>query len=184
MTLIPTWDLFILVFFAIIVTYSFIIGRDQTVKIVIASYISILTADGIGNLLHQYFFQMSPVFPLNIVPPVNNYTIVAKVIVFSILIIVLMLKGNFAADVADGGSSLLSMVITAFMGILSAGLIISAILVYISGGSFLAGISIAGSDLASSIYTQSTLAKLLIDNTGFWFTLPCVGFIIGSIANK
>ena len=45
-----SWDLFVIVFFAVIIAYSFIIGRNQTLKVIIASYIAILASDGIGNL--------------------------------------------------------------------------------------------------------------------------------------
>ena len=57
MQLLPTWDLFIIVFFAIIIAYSFIVGRNSTLKIVIASYLAILTADGFGNMIDRFFLS-------------------------------------------------------------------------------------------------------------------------------
>ena len=46
-----SWDLFIVVFFAIIVSYSFIIVQHQSMKVIIASYIGIIATQGIGNVL-------------------------------------------------------------------------------------------------------------------------------------
>jgi hypothetical protein len=186
-TIIPTWDLFILIFFAIVVTYSFIIGRDKTVKITIASYISILTADGVGNMMEKYFFGLDPVV---IIPQLqlggfeNNYSIIAKILAFALFLVLLMLKGNFVADIHDGDNSAVSFIITALMGALSAGLLVSAVLVYMSNGSFLMGVPFLQTDLMTSIYDQSFLAKLMIDYIDVWFVLPAVTFIIGSITNE
>ena len=44
-----TWDLFIIVFFAVIITYSFIIGRREAIKIIIATYIAIVAVQGSGT---------------------------------------------------------------------------------------------------------------------------------------
>jgi lipoprotein signal peptidase len=56
-----SWDLFVVVFFTVIIAYSFIIGRNQTLKIIIASYIAILTSDGIGNLIERFFIGENPI---------------------------------------------------------------------------------------------------------------------------
>jgi hypothetical protein len=55
-----SWDLFIIVFFGVIIAYSFIIGRNQTLKIIIATYMAILTADGLGNLFQTYLLPTAP----------------------------------------------------------------------------------------------------------------------------
>ena len=187
-TIIPTWDLFILIFVVLIITYSFIIGRDQTVKITIATYVALLTADGIGNLMGQYIFGLEPIHPILVDAGVggfeNNYVAVAKVVAFSLLLIVLMLKGNFAADIDDGDSSLISLGITTVLGFLSSILIVCVVLVFISNGSFLMGLSSGTSDIAKSIYEQSMFARILIDYMSVWFILPALAFIIGSLSSE
>ena len=50
-----SWDLFILVFFAVVVAYSFIIGKNQTLKVILGTYLAVLCADGMGNLFGKYF---------------------------------------------------------------------------------------------------------------------------------
>jgi len=183
MTIIPTWDLFILVFFIIIITYSLIIGRSQTVRVMISSYISVLTADGLGNLIQKLFFAEDALFA--VIGMENNYTVVVKVFIFAILIILLMLKGGFKADITDGESSLLSFLLTGTMGLFCATLMVSTILIFIAGGSFLIGYDMqVNSDLVSSIYAQSTAARVLLDNSSLWFSLPAIAFIIGSVADE
>ena len=187
-SIIPTWDLFIAIFVILIVTYSFIIGRDQTVKVTIATYIALLTADGIGNLAGQYLFGITPVHPLlldaGIAGSDNNYVAITKVVVFSLLLVLLVLKGNFAADIDDGDSSVISLLITALLGFLSSVLIVSVILVFISNGSFLQGSVFQASDIAKSIYDQSLFAQILVDYISLWFILPSTAFIIGSLGSK
>jgi len=181
--IIPTWDLFILVFFIIIITYSLIIGRSQTVRVMISAYIAVLTADGLGNLLQMLFFSEDSTFA--VIGFENNYVAIAKVFLFATLIIILMLKGTFTADITDGDSSILSFLITGTMGLFCATLMVSTILIFIAGGSFLIGYDVQiNSDLVSSIYEQSKAARVLLDNSSLWFSLPAIAFIIGSVAEE
>lgn len=184
MNLVPTWDLFILIFCVIIIAYSFIIGRDRTVKIIISSYIAILAADGVGNLVFTHFLAPDATFPVLNIGLGSEYLAIIKVIGFIAAIVLVTLHGSFSADAKDDGSHLVSIGITMLYGALSAALIVSAILVYVSGGSFVTAfvkdVSVMPSDLARSIYVQSQLAKLMIDNSALLFSLPALAFIISS----
>lgn len=176
----PTWDLFILVFFAIIVAYSFIIGRSATVKIIIATYIAILATDGLGNLIERALLAENPI--INIFSAANpNSVIVLKILIFVLSIVVLMVRGSFFVGVGREGGMLLSLMITTGFGVLSAGLIVATILTYISGGSFI------GSELAMGgidITRDSTLARALTDNYNLWFSLPAVAFVVASFVEE
>jgi lipoprotein signal peptidase len=55
MNLLLSWNLFIIAIFIVIIAYSYIIGINKTVKTIIASYLAILAADGIGNIFKDYF---------------------------------------------------------------------------------------------------------------------------------
>jgi len=49
-----SWDLFVIVFFVVILAYSLIIGRDNTLKVVVGTYISMIAADAGGALFAKY----------------------------------------------------------------------------------------------------------------------------------
>ena len=49
-----SWDLFIAVFFIIIVAYSFIIGLNGTIKVILGTYIAIVCADAIGLIFELF----------------------------------------------------------------------------------------------------------------------------------
>jgi|SRR3989338_5809750 len=184
MNLVPTWDLFILIFAVIIIAYSFIIGRDRTIKIIISSYIAILAADGIGNLAYTHLLGPGATFPIMSISLENEYLALIKVVGFIATIVLMTLHGSFEADINDGNSHLVSLAVTMFYGIMSAALIVSAILVYVSGGSFVTAfmkeVSVLPSELAKSIYNQSQLAKMMIDNSALLFSLPAVAFVVSS----
>ena len=64
MELTLSWDLFVIVFFAVVITYSFIIGKHESVKIIIATYIAIVAAQGMGNLLERLSGESEPLFSM------------------------------------------------------------------------------------------------------------------------
>ena len=54
MDLALSWDLFVVSIFTLILAYSFIIGIDRTIKTVIATYLGLLTADGLVNIIDKH----------------------------------------------------------------------------------------------------------------------------------
>lgn len=174
----PTWDLFILVFFAIILAYSFIIGKNATLKIIISSYIAILTADGIGNLFNRFLLSTNAVIPLFPAGDPDSL-IVIKILVFVLTIMLLTIRGSFAVEVGKEGSWLTELVMTAAFGFLSAGLIVATILVYMSGGSFVFDPATAAK-AAVNLTTGSVLAGALTQNYNLWFALPAIAFVVSS----
>lgn len=182
-----SWDLFVIVVFAVIMAYSFIIGKSNTLKVIIGSYIAILTADGLGNLFKQYLLSSKQVvlflkfFGLG---GEDKTMILVKVLVFILAIVVISMKGNF--EVHDNGSrgGIIGLIMNLIFGFLSAGLVISTLLIYVSGASFVGGtVSILNNTLAAA-YADSQMVKLMIDNYNFWFALPAVSFLITSLFNK
>lgn len=180
-----SWDLFVLVFFIVIVAYSFIIGRDNTLKVILASYVAALAADASGNFLGK-FIQNSQAFDklLNIVGVANEMEAIVftKVIVFVFLVILVSVKGAFSVSTADDRSAPMRLVLSCIYAVMSAGLIISVIIVFVSGVSFVGGGSPQTTGTALwPIYNSSELVKTMISNTYLWFSIPAFAFLIHSI---
>jgi len=172
----PTWDLFILVFFAIIVAYSFIIGRNATLKIIIGTYIAVLAADGVGNLIDKLLLSEGSLINIFTVTD-SSSLVVLKILIFVFSIVVLTTQGRFFVEIPREQSLLVGLAITGAFGFLSAGLIISTILVYISGGSFVADtLATSGMDITQDSY----LALTMTENYNFWFSMPAIAFVIAS----
>lgn len=175
-----TWDLFIIVVFLIVLSYSFIIGKTNTVKLVLSSYIAILGADALGNMLNKLFLQAQPL--VDVVSFANNEPalILVKIAAFVICMVVLAVRGSFDIVMPEEDPAM-DFLITFFFGALSAGLIISSILVFSSGSSFISGgVPINESNIAE-MYDASYLVKIMTSNYDIWFALPIFAFLMMSI---
>lgn len=167
-----SWDLFIIVFFAIIIAYSFIIGRNYTLKIIISSYMAILVADGLGNIFQQYLLPAAP--QLQGEAGVQTMVLL-KISVFVLALVLLAIKGGFRVDILPERSVPTRILANLSFGFLNAGLMISTILVYLTGGSFVAGT--VGAAFNTNIYLESEIVKLIIDNYNLWFALPAIAIV-------
>ncbi|MDD3066950.1 MAG: hypothetical protein PHO48_03925 [Candidatus Gracilibacteria bacterium] len=173
MQILPTWDLFIIVFFAIIIAYSFIVGRNSTIKIIIATYLAILTADGIGNMIDKFFLSGEALMNTGVGGGAETLVVI-KILVFVLTILLVTVKGSFFVDLGRDDSIITLLATNGAFGFLSAGLIISTILVYIGGGGFVGAISGLGLDIT----TDSQLAKIMTENYNLWFSLPAFAFVL------
>jgi len=179
-----SWDLFIIVFFGIIVAYSFIIGRNNNLKVILATYVGVLTADAVGNLfgttlaVSDSFMKLLKIF--YVTTPIQAIVLV-KIIVFMTMIVLLSVRGAYSVSVVNKGSAGLRMMINLIFGFLNACLIVSIALVFISGASFISG-GLGISPAFQDIYNQSHLAKILVDHYSIWFLLPAAAFLGMSLA--
>ncbi|MFA5855361.1 MAG: hypothetical protein WC846_03735 [Candidatus Gracilibacteria bacterium] len=170
-----SWDLFVIVFFGVIIAYSFIIGRNQTLKIIIATYMAILTADGLGNLFQTYLLPTAP--SLQGTAGLHALALV-KIFTFVIVIVLLAVKGGFQVSILEEKSAMTHVVANLTFGFLNAGLMISVLLVYMTGGSFVLGTT--QDALQGSLYQESRFIQAMIDNYNLWFSLPAIAIVIVS----
>jgi len=168
-----SWDLFIIVFFGIVIAYSFIIGRNQTLKLIIATYMAILTADGLGNVFSTYLLPAAPTLQGE---AGDQALILVKIFVFILVIVLLAIKGGFRVDMLPEDRLLLRLLSNLSFGFLSAGLMVSTLLVYLTGGSFVSGT--LSSALSTNLYQESQSVQLLIDNYSIWFALPAISIVV------
>lgn len=181
MTLNLTWDLFIIVFFIVIIAYSFIIGKNQTMKVIIASYIAILAADGIGNIIEKYLVGVDPILKIFTVESVSSSLIILKIAVFVFTIVLLATRGGFDINLDKEKSPFLNVMMTGGYGILSAGLIVSTILIYTSGISIVEGTVDITNTMIYEVYQTSFLVKQMINYYNVWFSLPAIVFGFASL---
>lgn len=178
-----TWDLFILVFFAIIIAYSFILGKDATLKIILGSYASALAADAGGNLFDMYLSNSKAfvrVAESAGISAENDAAIVVKILIFVTLLILLTIKGSFTVQAHGGKTSGMRTLFTGIYGFLSAALIVSTILMYVSGISFITGSFQPGPASILAFNGQSPFIQKMLDYYNVWFLLPVVAMVIGS----
>ena len=167
MNIVLSWDLFIVVFFSVIIAYSFIVGRNQTIKIIIGTYMATLAADGVANLAHKYLGG----------PSADEILITMKIILFIIVIVTIAVRGGFEVSILAEQRLPIRVLMTFLFGVLNAGLIVSTLLLYVSG------LSLIGADQIGTVSTlgaDSMLVQLMIENYSLWFSLPAISLVVVS----
>lgn len=183
-----TWDLFVLVFFIIIVAYSFIIGRDNTIKVILGTYVAAIAADAGGNLFGQYFAGSA--FFLKILKFASLGTeagaiIFCKVLLFVLLVILFAVKGAFEVRTIADKSSAIRLVTLVLYALMSAGLIISCILLFVSGISLVGGVNDESAKFAlTNIAAKSKMIHMILNNAYLLFCIPAISFIIHSLYSR
>lgn len=176
-----SWDIFIVSLLILIVVYSFIIGINKTIKTIIASYLGILCADGLGNILDQYFLASPKVVAGLKVFNLSGFTdslINLKILIFLFVLVLITIKGPFEVNLERFRFAILNALTHTWFTFLSSTLVISTVLVYLGGSSLIQGVS-SESNLVE-IYTQSQNVRMMIDYYNFWFSLPVLSVIIFS----
>lgn len=182
-----SWDLFILVFFIIIVAYSLIIGRDNTLKVILGTYVAALAADAIGNMFGKYIGNsdafVSILQFLNLGNE-NEAVVFVKVTGFVALVILFAVKGAFIVETVDDRSAPIRILLSLLYAVMSAGLIISTILIFVSGVSF---ISLGGDGAVGTalwdVYSESQFVRAMVGNLYLWFAVPALSFLIQSLSS-
>jgi hypothetical protein len=182
-----SWDLFIIVFFAIVTAYSFIIGRQETLKIIIASYIATISADGLGNLFTKFvgntsFFNKLVNF-LGLGGGAEQLASVMKILLFISIIVLLTIFGDYDVEEPPEQNSAIKLLVLTALSLLSGGLILSTIIVFANGGSLISGTA-AISDTFKVVYDESRFVRGLLDWHDVWFALPGLLFVFISVVQK
>ncbi len=183
-----SWDLFVVVFFVIIMAYSFIIGRNNTLKVILGTYVAALAADACGNIFGKYFAGSEifmKILKVATVTTDQEAIVFVKVLVFVTLVILFAVRGAYEVRTSEDSSSIIRMILTVIYAIFSAGLIISTILVFVSGISFLgAGSAENVSTAIWPIYNKSELIRAMVTHSYLWFAAPAAAFLLQSLRTK
>lgn len=176
-----SWDLFIVVFFAIVMSYSFIIGKHQSMKIIIASYIAIIATQGIGNVAARLGTGSESALASVGMPIDMTMVALGKIFIFAVCVIIFVIRSGIEVSYEKDAGTVLNIVYTGLFGFSTAGLTVSTILTYASGTGILDG-AIAAQGTIAPLAANSTLMQLMILNQDIWYTLPAfliiaMGFI-------
>ena len=184
MNLLLSWDLFIVSIFVIILSYSLIIGLNGTLKSIIATYLGILCADGLTNILNEYVLsapQVTKGLSLFNMQSNEQSLVALKVLIFLSVIVALTVRGVFNVQLSHMHTRSVSFVLNVIFGFFSAGLIVATLLIYISGASLLTG-DVLQSNIVE-LYTSSFYIRNMIDYYNFWFSTPVLIFIFWSLVS-
>lgn len=179
-----TWDLIVIVFFAIVLAYSFIVGKDESVKIIIASYIAIVAVQAIGNLLELLTGESKTMMDMLGFTVDRNIISTIKLILFVAMIIFLAIRGGFEMEYAKQIEGVWETVLTGAFGFATAGLLLTALLTYIAAKPILDH-TLGSAPLLAPLLMQSQLVSVMVDYQNVWFCLPAVLLlVVGFISER
>jgi len=183
MDLTLSWDLFVIVFFGIVMSYSFIIGKHEAVKIIVFTYIAIVAGMAAGNLLEQLSDSSASLlssFGLSIDISILDST---KLVIFIATIILLAIRGGFDVEYGNDDNNLVNTVLTGVFGFATAGLLLTTLITFIAGAPLLDA-QLAQAAILSPIIQQSNLMQIMILYQNLWFVLPALLLIgVGIVSN-
>jgi len=168
-----SWDLFVIVFFAMVIAYGFIIGKHESVKVIIATYIATVAVQGLGNILERVTGESQTMLTMVGLSVDSSILAVTKLVIFIAAIIFIVVRGGIEIQYGKETGSALNVLITGLFGFATAGLILATLLSFVAGGAILdAGITESAS--ISAMVQQSKLMQLLAFNQDLWFSLPAI----------
>ena len=137
MTISPTWDLFIVVFFGLVITYSFIIGKHEAVKIIISTYIAILAVEGIANIITRITGESTPLLNVMGLNLDTDILTAIKLVVFIALIIFIAVRSGIEIDYTKDPGGPVNVLLTAVFGFATAGLLLISLFIFVPDVSIL-----------------------------------------------
>lgn len=173
MSITLSWDLFVIVFFAVITTYSLIIGKDESVKIIISTYIAIVAAQGLGNLFERLSGGGAPLLKMIGIDIDISLLSTTKLLLFIMTIVFLAVRGGFEIDYNKEGGGIIDTVLTAVFGFVTAGLMLSTLITYVADVPLLDA-TIAQNELIMELMKGNPLIAAMIVNQDLWFALPAI----------
>ncbi|PIP65189.1 hypothetical protein COU77_00810 [Candidatus Peregrinibacteria bacterium CG10_big_fil_rev_8_21_14_0_10_49_16] len=176
-----TWDLLIIIFFAIVMTYSLIIGRNESIKIITATYIATIVTHGVGGYIEQ-LSQQSHIILRTLGIAIDSTTILAiKLLVFIVTIVLIAVQGGIDVDYEDSGAT--DTGIAAVLGFATAALLLINLFTVL-GQLPLLDPRMTTIPPLLTVAKQSLLAATMISYQHFWFTLPALILIATSFIGR
>lgn len=184
MTISPTWDLFIVVFFGLVITYSFIIGKHEAVKIIVSTYIAILAVEGIGNVIERITGDSRPLLSVIGLNVGGDMLTAVKLVVFISLIIFIAIRSGVEIDYSKDHGSAVNALLTAVFGFATAGLLLISLFIFVADVQILDP-NVENIEEISALLSKSKLMQVMILNQDLWFSLPALLLIaVGVISNE
>lgn len=178
-----SWDILIVVFFAVIMSAGFLLGHHRTIKVVIACYIAIIAVQGVRSIAGRLIGDVSIALGSVGVPIDASVMGLGKVFLFAIALVLFQMRSGIDVSYERNPGRITAIVSTAILGFAAAGLIASTALTYIAGSSVLEQSGIPLAAIAPTIF-RSTLLELLVRNQDIWFALPALAIVIGSLLEE
>lgn len=159
---VPSWDLFLAIFFIVSIGYSFVLQRDKAVVTLLAIYAGIVMAQVLGAPLQQFFQGDKTIGDqLFIKANASPFTISAGIFLLTTVLV------SIRSGMGKGNSSrgALSAFELALFSFLNSALILTAVFSFMD--------PVARDQFAE----HSRIARLFISHQSWWFVAPLIALV-------
>lgn len=171
---VPSWDLFLVIFFIVSIGYSFVLQRDKVVVTMMAIYAGIVIANVLGTPLQAFFNGDKTVAnQLFIRANASPFTIQAGL--FLVTTILVTIRSGLGTRSSRGGGSLSPFELALF-SFLNSALILAAVFSFMPPES------------QAAFAQSSKIARIFIGHASWWMVAPLIALIatggLGSAARS
>lgn len=172
-----TWDLLIIIFVAVVITYSLIIGRGEATKVLVGSHLAALASQGIGMGLTETSARGDELLTTLGMSIGATTILTVKLLTFVLLLIGIAVYGGMTLD-TDGEQSIVDTAVAGALGFATA-LFLLLTLFAIMGNLPLAHPNLPVASPLMPLMEQSVLASSVVSLQSFWLLLPTI-LLIGT----
>lgn len=183
MQLTLSWDLIVILFIAVVTAYSFIVGKDESVKIIIASYIAIVAVQALGGLLEMIVGETSVLTQMLGLGLSHSIIATVKLVLFVTCIILLAIRGGFEMQYASAIDGVWESALTAAFGLSTSALLLTSLVTFVADRPILDPL-LSTAPLLVPLLMESTLVTWTVSQQNIWFALPALLLMIFGFMNQ
>jgi len=159
---VPSWDLFLAIFFVVSIGYSFVLQRDKVVVTLLAIYAGIVMAQVLGAPLQQ-FFQGDKTIGDQLFIKANASPFTVSAGIFLLTTVLVSVRSGMGRGGSTKGS--LTLFELAIFSFLNSALILTAVFSFMDPAA------------RDQFAATSKIARIFINREAWWFIAPLIALI-------
>lgn len=178
MNLVLTWDLLLIVVIALVIAYSFIVGKEESVKIILSTYVAAVAVQGFGNLVEKTINASQDMLSTLGLLPDLSWLSLLKLVLFVVAVVFLAVRAGFEVRYTRKAEGWKDTLLTGCIGFCNASLMLATLVAFVAGRPILDPFLSSAPSLVP-LMEQSTLVWALVQYQDVWFALPAF-FLLGA----
>jgi hypothetical protein len=168
-----SWDLVLTVFIIIVVAMSYLLGKHQCVKLVLAAYVSMVTVQGVAAV----FGRASPdwnALQQNLAVNVDDHILsTAKLLLFVLVTVLIALRGGISVSYEKEALTVTNVIAAGLLCCATAGLMLVTVVTFIADVPLLSPL-LAFSPVLKPLLGQSWILWTVTSFQDLFYTVPAV----------
>ncbi len=161
---VPSWDLFLAIFFIVSIGYSFVLQRDKVIVTLLSIYAGIVIAGVLGGPLGA-FFHGDKTIANQLFIRANASPFSVQSGLFLLTTILMSVRSGLGGRNTSGSRGTLSAFELGLFSFLNSALVLAAVFSFMSP------------DAQATFAAHSRIGKLIIDHLSWWFVAPLIAVV-------